>query len=972
MIKEVKYGGYTVTPSDYECQDGDLELASNMIPEDGAMQPMLPPLKEFELATKYKLVFIHKVKPEYQYILFNTENHMLYSTTQDTARQGEDPIVIDNTEFYLDFHHVDAVGNTLIVFTESQTVYYLWKGNTYQKLGNHLPDVNLSFGLVGYPRLFSVSDDSHAKFHITFDRVYYADRKKDLTEANKTKITEQVMAKVNKFIKEQTIDKGRFCFPFFVRYALRLYDGTLACHSAPILMCPSTKTAPVVMFKWQIIDGVVASWMESADCDIMLVAASLDYKTINFGDYGTLLSRWSDIVKSVDVFISKPIYSYDQDGKIASFYDTDNLNTKMIGKLYWDRTTVANVQSPREDAVYEPIVVVGEDDDYKPYFDNYAERSYKEIYTLYFDPNRNYPNMTFHMPEFSEGKVKDSIANVSSFYKLCSLTLQDIESARSVRKDIEIEETYLNGLLQREAMTDDYQTHDKLTAGVSYNYNNRLNLAGVSRTLYHGFGAGSMFSYANALVSATPTPNERELSLAADTSFHTDYYKIDVYIKEGNETYKVSVEDNFPLVYYLSTIGLTNRSFGCWLYYPHSNAYKAVIYLEYEGKHYTIDLKAHDFLNGAYGLLEFDIEREGETGAVTEPYIVDGQGNPITTIEMPQKVYTSEVNNPFFFPATGINTVGSGKVIGISTAAKALSQGQFGQFPLYAFSTEGVWALEVSSNGTYSAKQPITRDVCINEKSITQLDNAVLFATDRGIMMLSGSDSTCISDEVNDEVPFSLSHLPQIESLLSGMGYAVAAVSDSFKTYLLDCRMIYDYVHQRIIVYNPDAQYTYTYVYSMKSKKWSTMVANIIDSIPSYPQAYAVTKGAQDEPNILVDYCEESDVTGALKGIQGVLLTRPLKLDDPDSLKTIDTIIQRGYFDYHNDGTVNKVQQVLYGSRDLFNWYKVYSSHDHYLRGFRGTPYKYFRLAVICKLDKDESLYGCTVQYQPRLTNKPR
>lgn len=969
MIKEIKYNGYTVTPSDYECEDGDLDMASNLVQEDGALQPILPPLEEFGIGANYRLVFIHKVKPEYQYILFNTntEDNKLYRTTQDRASQGENPIVIDDTESFADFHHVDAVGNTLIVFTESQTVYYLWKGNTYQKLGNHLPDVNLSFGLVGRPRLFSVSDDSHAKFHITFDRIYYADRKKDLTEANKTKITEQVMAKVNKFVKEQTIDKGRFMFPFFVRYALRLYDGTLACHSAPILMCPSTKTAPVVMFKWQVMDGGFVQWMESADCDIMLVAASMDYKTINFGDYGTLLSRWSDIVKSVDVFISKPIYSYDQDGKIASFYDTDNLDTKMIGKLYWDRTTVTNVQSPREDAVYEPIVVVGEDDDYKPYFDNYAERSYKEIYTLYFDPNRNYPNMTFHMPEFSEGKVRDSIANVSTFYKLCSLTLQDIESARYVRKDIEIEETYLNSLLQREVMTDDYQTHDMLTAKVSYNYNNRLNLAAMSRKLYHGFGAGSMFAYANALTRATPTPNERELSLAADTSFHTEYYTIDVYIKEGNETYKVSVEDNFPLIDYLSGI-LQYRSFGCWLFYPSSNAYKAVIYLENEGKHYTVDLKAHDFLNGAYGLLEFDIEREGETGAVTEPYIVDGQGNPITTIEMPNKIYTSEVNNPFFFPVTGINTVGTGKVIGISTAAKALSEGQFGQFPLYAFSTEGVWAMEVSDTGTYKTRQPITRDVCINEESITQLDNAVLFATDRGIMILSGSTSTCISDEINDETPFNVSMLPQMGALLTGLEYEVASIATTFRTFLMGCRMIYDYVHQRVVVYNPE--YNYAYVYSIKSKHWTTMPSKIIDSIPSYPQAYAVSQGEED--NMLVDLSQDTTDEDALKGIKGVVITRPFKLDYPDALKTINTIIQRGYFDYHNDGTVKKVQQVLYGSRDLFNWYPVFSSQDLYLRGFRGTPYKYFRLALICNLDKDETLVGCTVQYEPRLTNKPR
>ena len=101
-------------------------------------------------------------------------------------------------------------------------------------------------------------------------------------------------------------------------------------------------------------------------------------------------------------------------------------------------------------------------------------------------------------------------------------------------------------------------------------------------------------------------------------------------------------------------------------------------------------------------------------------------------------------------------------------------------------------------------------------------------------------------------------------------------------------------------------------------------------------------------------------------GITALVVTRPFKLGQQDVLKTIDTIIQRGYF------RSSHVAQVLYGSRDLFNWHVVWSSADSYLRGLHGTPYKYFRLALICQLGEDESLYGCTVQFTPRLTNKPR
>lgn len=320
-------------------------------------------------------------------------------------------------------------------------------------------------------------------------------------------------------------------------------------------------------------------------------------------------------------------------------------------------------------------------------------------------------------------------------------------------------------------------------------------------------------------------------------------------------------------------------------------------------------------------------------------------------------MFTSEVNNPFFFPVTGINTVGTGKILGMATAAKALSEGQFGQFPLYAFTTEGVWAMEVSDQGTYSAKQPITRDVCINPDSITQIDSAVLFATDRGIMLISGSQTQCISDALNNAKPFDVLSLPGMDKLHQMLGhnsedtcFPIAPFSD----FLASCGMIYDYIHQRIIVFSPE--YSYAYVYSLKSKQWGMTFSNISKVINSYPEALAI-----DNSGNLVDFSKEN---GAAQ--PGLLVTRPLKLEAADILKTVDTVIQRGYFRKGN------VQSVIYGSRDLFNWSLVWSSKDHYMRGFRGTPYKYFRIALLCDLADDESIFGATIQYETRKTNQLR
>ena len=147
-------------------------------------------------------------------------------------------------------------------------------------LGNHVPNLQLSFGLRGKPRVYSLSDESHSTFNVNFERIDESRLYEVWTEDNQKKITSQIMAKVNKFLADQTIKEGRFALPFFVRYALRLYDGSLVCHSAPILMNPSTKTAPVVF--WNRVSG--KEGYTEAECDIMLVSAGIDYQLLPDGE----------------------------------------------------------------------------------------------------------------------------------------------------------------------------------------------------------------------------------------------------------------------------------------------------------------------------------------------------------------------------------------------------------------------------------------------------------------------------------------------------------------------------------------------------------------------------------------------------------------------------------------------------------------------------------------------------------------
>ena len=60
MIKEIKYNGYSANPSDYECADGDLATSIGVIPENGALKPILPPSEVLQLESGVSVIYIHE------------------------------------------------------------------------------------------------------------------------------------------------------------------------------------------------------------------------------------------------------------------------------------------------------------------------------------------------------------------------------------------------------------------------------------------------------------------------------------------------------------------------------------------------------------------------------------------------------------------------------------------------------------------------------------------------------------------------------------------------------------------------------------------------------------------------------------------------------------------------------------------------------------------------------------------------
>lgn len=915
MEKDIRFTGYTAVPSDYECSDGELTQAYNLINEDGAYKSLLAPKVVFNLGENHSVIYVHKATTYTHYIIIDTANKKLLWTIDGS--NFTDLYSVGDKELY----QVAGVGNTLIALTNEGMFYFLWKGDTsgYLFLGNDIPELPISFGLQGEMQRTD-------EFTLEFDNLSWETKIKEggssyvsyneFTDENKKKITSQVLAKVNKFIADRSTNKGKFIFPFLVRYAYRLYDGNLIRHSAPVLMVCSTSCAPIVL--WRHIYG--KNGLNRADVRVVGMLHSLDYAVIKQSDID-LLKDWTDIVKSVDIFVSKPIYTYDQNGECDKFFNYDEYGNEAWGYSICKHTNQA------ADKTKYPL--------------RYQKKDMGYLYQMTFDKDNlgTRPGGILGLPRKDSSTVKEDVRNCSNFYFLESIKIEQLTTTRTL---LNIEEDYLQSLVNREVMTDDYDSHDKIIPKYAFGYNARVNLANIRKKLFDGFNAGAMLPFTDGYVKhwsdTSPTILDKTINIS-----------VYVFIKQDGKDIIVHGE--------AGVFGYENPVL--FLYYPNGNAYKAIVTAwDYFGTFYEVPLERHAFLNGAfyYGGWN-DLEKRTYNSPTTS-------SEEERTIEIPNKIYTSEVNNPFYFPVTGINTVGTGKILGISTAAKALSQGQFGQFPLYAFTDEGVWALEVNSSGGYSAKQPITRDVCISSDSITQIDTAVLFATDRGIMEISGSQTQCLTDIINGNDFFSLDRLPGLAKLYPN---GIPQVDCTFSEYRKGARMAYDYVNQRIVVFN--ANKDYAYVFSMKSKLWGIVASSLTSAINSYPNAYAMAKiktvgsnGKQEVTNnCLVDLSRSAETHQ-----KGLLVTRPIKLDVASMLKTFDTVFLRGLF------SKGKVQVVLYGSRDNIRWHLIHSAKDHYLRGFRGTPYKYFRIVVITDLSIGETLVGASVSYTPRLINQLR
>lgn len=198
---------------------------------------------------------------------------------------------------------------------------------------------------------------------------------------------------------------------------------------------------------------------------------------------------------------------------------------------------------------------------------------------------------------------------------------------------------------------------------------------------------------------------------------------------------------------------------------------------------------------------------------------------PTPFVESKNILRLSEIDNPFYFPVAQTYQF-DGDIVAMASNAEAISQGQFGQFPLFVFTTQGVWAMQVDSTGktAYSTQTPFSREVC--NGAVCALSGGVAFTTDRGVMMITGGRVVNLSQALDaPEAELFEQSESLVEKIFERADKKLTSVKNlrpvSIRQYLKDengVKLAYNYLENELIVSNKT--YGFSYVYDIDTQTW--------------------------------------------------------------------------------------------------------------------------------------------------------
>jgi hypothetical protein len=349
--------------------------------------------------------------------------------------------------------------------------------------------------------------------------------------------------------------------------------------------------------------------------------------------------------------------------------------------------------------------------------------------------------------------------------------------------------------------------------------------------------------------------------------------------------------------------------------YPDIRAKKVYIYIVNGGAgtySRTLLLKPHSTQNFAYAFLtDYNIVTQDSYQRDWETLLPSSEPNPgphpVNKIFTdPNRVQVSEINNPLVMPYKNSYQVGNSNILGFAVNGVPVSEGQFGQYPVYTFTGEGIYMMDIGVDPFISSIRQINGEICNSPKTVKNIGVGVLFTTDKGLMIINSLQVNSLSVDFEQEQhnDYAVRHNPLYQKAiaLAELGKPDRFVSTvPFMDYIINSNIGFDYPNREIWVNNP--AYPYSYVYSIDYQVWSKRDETFTTIVDNYPRYYA-----QQGRN-----CKNLSAREGTQNMNIFLLSNPVKIRF-DEFKQFRRMVARGEFPVECMGV------YLFGSVDGFSW----------------------------------------------------
>jgi hypothetical protein len=971
------------------------ESAPALVPEDVTNSLGLPDDLQAEK------VFVHKTANYENFIVVVDGNVVAYTP----QIEDEEPLQVLSLTDGERINDIKSIGNTLVISTNANLYYILFKGRTYSYLGNKVPFPYITFdpqysedekvfvscraGLTGDKWPYLVIPEE-ADWNEPYEKGEKEDRQPYLNLVNK------YWEELNKKRQEYYAD-NKLTSVAIVRYSVDVMGEKLV--SMPIVVNPTEDrcqlTSSVTRRKGYVeYEGEGESggsiqefdeWEGSIEAETQWTPYEIFAKINNLDN----IEDWKDIIQGISIYVQ--VFEGKPANKSVSRIEN------RLASLKETKEDVANGESTLYEGVSAAELLFGDKKDVESFLDGF----------LFATANTRLVKPIKLLAEDTSGLSKDFIDLQQGF----TLDMKPFLSSENG-----------NILNTQEMLNGGDMKHYVQTARSLGVYNNQLLLIQPSQIIDYDYGRLNAYDKKN-----TDDLQQADSWRRYEVTYLLEAATEDKVVKAG------------PFIYWHRSNGNKEEVYPFQIF-PDARAYQMIVKMEFgvdqledlQGVKYGVfDMAPHPYLDCAYYY-------GGFAQQLNDLCVLESADDyPIDAIDdLENRVIASDVNDPFIFPLQHRYAF-QAKVLGVAIATTTLSQGQFGQFPLYVFTEDGIWAMETAADGSFVTSKPLSRDVCVNPESITSIDNAVVFVSDKGVMLLQGSQVVNIS-------PFMTGRHYTInqsaKDILETSDYASLLPSltdaDTFMGFVKKASVAYDYAGKRLVFIARDE--AYQYVYKLDTQTWHKLKheVELIEPINSYPEClvrgkeehhfislyivhaesrddrtYELFKreakkilsltenqismmwnggsilldlnkvsiddvegfiiAARHEAHVDVDYDEMEnvnrtrvyDISTILDGTReqstelGCLITRPLDLGYADIKKVIKDIRIRGEF------AKGHVQYILQGSDDGVNYFNT---------SLKQKSWKLFRIIIVCALDRFERISWIDVDYDTRYNNKLR